>query len=708
MRLTFSSLILLGVLALCLAVPRKGIRWCTKSRAEKTKCSLLQKYMRKQGGPPISCVRKPSIQQCALAIARNKADAMTVDGGLLFQYSQDPYNLKPVAAEVYGTPERPQTHYYAVAVARKGSSFQLNQLRGLKSCHTGLGRTAGWNIPIGTLRSFLNWKGPPKPLEEAVAKFFSGSCVPGADGNRYPSLCQLCVGTGKNKCAFSSQEPYFGYSGAFRCLRDGAGDVAFIRQSTVFEDLPDKAARDEFELLCPDNTRRPVGEYEQCHLARVPSHAVVARSVNGREDDIWNFLNQAQEKFGHNKSPTFKLFGSLRGQKDLLFKDSAIGFLRVPKKIDAALYLGFSYVTALRNMGKTEAAVAARESLVVWCAVGSKEQHKCNQWSHLSNGNVACASAPTTEDCITLILKGDADAMSLDGGYIYTAGKCGLVPVLAENPTSREHYNTDCVNRVADGYPAVAVVKTSNPEITWNNLEGRKSCHTAVGRTAGWNIPMGLLLNRTGSCKFDEVFSQSCAPGAEPDSLLCALCVGNEMNEDKCMPNNNERYYGYTGAFRCLAEDTGDVAFIKPITVLQNTNGNNREYWAMGLRLEDFELLCLDGSRKPVTEAKSCHLAVAPNHAVVSRKDKVERLEQVLLQQQAEFGKNGSECLREFCLFKSDVPNLLFNDNTECLARLPGKPTYEQYLGSQYVAAIGHLQQCSTSPLLEACAFLGK
>lgn len=60
----------------------------------------------------------------------------------------------------------PQTHYYAVAVARKGSNFQLNQLRGLKSCHTGLGRTAGWNIPIGTLRSFLNWKGPPKPLEE--------------------------------------------------------------------------------------------------------------------------------------------------------------------------------------------------------------------------------------------------------------------------------------------------------------------------------------------------------------------------------------------------------------------------------------------------------------------------------------------------------------------------------------------------------------
>ncbi|XP_012885672.1 PREDICTED: lactotransferrin [Dipodomys ordii] len=483
MRLLLLDLLFLGALGLCLAAPRENVRWCTISQPEATKCSKWQKNMEKIGGPPISCVRKKSTRQCMDAIVAKKADAMTLDVSLMLDAGLDSYKLRPIAAEVYGTEAQPQTHVYAVAVVKSSSSLQLNQLRGARSCHSGLGEAAGWTIPLGLLRLSLNWKGPPEPLEAAVAKFFSSSCVPGADRTRFPNLCHLCVGTRTKKCAFSSQEPYFGNRGAFN------------------------------PALC--------------------------------------------ERFG-KQSSEFKLFGSPGGQKNLLFKDFTIGFLRVPPKIDAKLYLGSRHITAFQNL------------------------------------------------------------------------------------------------------------------------------------------------------KESEFFSQSCAPGSEPTSSLCALCVGDEMGQHKCAANSSERYFGYTGALRCLVEKSGDVAFVKDSTIFQNAEGKNTEAWARDLKLEDYELLCLDGSRKPVTEARSCHLAMAPNHAVVSRSEKANVVEQVLLEQQILFGRTGQKCPGEFCLFQSDTKNLLFNDNTECLARLQGKTTYVKFLGQQYVTATTTLTQCSTSPLLDACAFLEK
>ncbi|KAL2804358.1 serotransferrin isoform 3 [Daubentonia madagascariensis] len=570
----------------------------------------------------------------------------------------------------------------------------MNELRGKKSCHTGLGRSAGWNIPIGLL--YCDLPEPRVPLERAVANFFSGSCVPCADGESFPQLCQLCPG-----CGCSSLEQYYSYSGAFKCLKDGVGEVAFVKHATIFENLANKADRDQYELLCLDNTRKPVDEYKDCHLAKVPSHAVVARSVDGKEDLIWELLNQAQEHFGKDKSKDFQLFSSPHG-KDLLFKDSAQGFLKVPPRMDSRLYLGYEYVTAVRNLREGTCPETSKNECktVKWCALSHHERLKCDEWSVNSGGKIECESAESTEDCIAKIMNGEADAMSLDGGYVYIAGKCGLTPVLAEN---YNNYNSnDCVGTPEKGYLAVAVVKKSAVGLTWNTLKGKKSCHTGVDRTAGWNIPMGLLYSELNHCRFDEFFSQGCAPGSLKNSSLCELCMG--PNPNLCKPNSKEGYYGYTGAFRCLVEK-GDVAFVKDQTVLQNTNGNNADSWAKGLKQEDFELLCLDGTRKNVSEAESCHLARGPNHAVVSRKDKKDCVRQVLLDQQDEFGSYVTDCSKTFCLFQSETKDLLFKDNTACLAKLQDKTTYEKYLGEEYVKAVGNLRKCSTSRLLQACTF---
>uniref|UniRef100_A0A452RUL8 Transferrin-like domain-containing protein n=1 Tax=Ursus americanus TaxID=9643 RepID=A0A452RUL8_URSAM len=592
----------------------------------------------------------------SLLFQANEADAVTLEAGLVLEAGLPPFNLKPVVAEFQGSKIDPQTSHYAVAMVEKGSDVQLKQLQGKKSCHTGLGWSAGWYIPIRTLLPSDSPKEPRVPLEpledDEMAKFFSGSCVPCANREVFPKLCQLCAGKGTNKCACSFQEPYFGYAGAFKCLQDGVGDVAFVRHTTVFENLANRTDRDQYELLCLDNSRMPVDKYRDCNLGLFPSHAVMARNVGGKEDLIWELLNQAQEHFGKDKSTEFQLFASPHG-KDLLFTDATHGFLRVPPKMDAKLYVGYEYFAAIQHQR-----IGVEDSWrALWCAVGHHER------------------------------KGEADAMTLDGGFIYIAGKCGLVPVLAENYS---HY-------------VVAVVKKSDPYFSWDSLQGKRSCHPAVGTSAGWIIPMGLIYNKTGSCKFDEFFSQSCAPGSDPDSSLCALCSGGSSPAHTCAPNNHERYYGFSGAFRCLVEK-GDVAFVKESTVFQNTDGKNPEAWAKDLKQEDFELLCLDGTRKPVTEAQRCHLAMVPNHAVVSRKDKADFVRRMLFNQQELFGRDGFE-YRMFQMFQSSTRDLLFSDDTACLANLQDKTTYRKYLGPEYLKAIANMGQCLHSELLDACTF---
>lgn len=112
----------------------------------------------------------------------------------------------------------------------------------------------------------------------------------------------------------------------------------------------------------------------------------------------------------------------------------------------------------------SEQTVGTNSNAIKWCAVGHAETAKCDTWSINSvtddTAAIECQNAPSVEEClkkimvtlfvtsvfpnvytiqrhqfadtIFLLQRKEADAMAVDGGEVYTAGKCGLVPAMVE------------------------------------------------------------------------------------------------------------------------------------------------------------------------------------------------------------------------------------------------------------------------------------
>ncbi|KAG2462594.1 TRFM protein, partial [Polypterus senegalus] len=583
--------------------------------------------------PALSCIAGMSSIDCIEKIAAKEADAVTLNGGSVYEAGKR-YNLKPVVDEKYD--EEPGLSYYGVAVIRKSNNnFNFTSLKGKKSCHTGLGRTAGWNVPMGYLISSGKMSVMGCDVLKGASDFFAASCVPGANVDGYPpSLCQLCIGdeNENNKCTKNAEERYFNYSGAFRCLAEGAGDVAFVKHTTVLENTnganPDQWAKNllsqDFQLLCPNGLKAEIGDYRRCSLAKVPSQAIVIRpDANG--EDIFKMLNDGQMMFGRGGSSHFKMFdSSAYSGKDLLFKDTTTALIKIEKQTFEA-WLGNDYLNALSALDCSPGRVP---EYLRWCVLSTQELWKCadmaTNFSRKSlTPKIQCISGSSTTDCLQKIKNKEADAITLDGGFIYKAGKTeGLVPAAAEAYSDTS---------AGSSYFAVAVVKKSaHDSFTFNDLKGRKSCHTGYGRTAGWNIPVGILIEK-----------------------------------------------GLIRATSC------DLA-----------KGKNTEAWAAGLKSTDFQLLCPNGARAEVTSYATCNLAQVPAHAVMVHPDTSIYAIYGLLDKAQLFFSNDSN-LGEFKMFDSskyEAPDLIFKDSTLRIVSVEEKKTYEAWLGQGYMNSMEGLE----------------
>ena len=112
-------------------------------------------------------------------------------------------------------------------------------------------------------------------------------------------------------------------------------------------------------------------------------------------------------------------------------------------------------------------------------------------------------------------------------------------------------------------------------------FEGKKTCHTGWFDSVGMLLPMGFLLGLG--------YANVAGNPNDVESLL--FTIQEFFTDEPPVPEAGTKYYGYSGALRCLSDGTGDIAFLKDSTVSDycSDEDQNRPTWC--LSADDYTLL---------------------------------------------------------------------------------------------------------------------
>lgn len=566
----------------------------------------------------IKCIVGRDLLECMEKIHHHGADFAVLEPEDMYIASNIGNKGFQVFKEIR-TKEEPSAEfrYKGVAVVRKDLNIKnISSLKGLNSCHTGVGRNVGYKIPITKLTK-MKILGPlddtsisPRENElKALSGFFGKACLVGKwapdDGTRkrlkstYSNLCALCEHP--EICDYPDQNS--GYEGALRCLTTSGGDVAWTKTIYVekyfgLKEATKKNNASDYAFLCPDGTKVPIDK-PPCTWAARPWPAYVADSNLNDVSELRDELARLNKLGEALSADWFSLV--------LQLSDKTVA-------VDNANVLHpYEYLLKAKYYDVIGRDVVVPRRTVGFCVASTVAHDKCKHlkiaaYSRDIRPAFECILEKSLEKCLDTIRANGADIITLDATDALTAVDKYNLKIIA-----REKYQGNS----SDVY-AVAVVKSSSPIKTFEDLKGKKSCHTAYLRSTGWVAPIKTLLNKNliqkDNCPYTKAVSEffsggSCIPSI-PESLkqdsLTTICEVDGKSDK-----------GYENPLKCLLSGDGDVAFTKQVKVLKAIEDGEVKY-------DDIELLCPNGGRAAIDQYSKCNLGKVPAHVVVTSNQKTD------------------------------------------------------------------------------------
>ena len=505
---------------------------------------LFAEYLSEKLNYDVSLFSVDSEGAMVEALRFGNADIALMDAGAAWVGWQQ-YGLEVLAADLNLDG---RTYYNANAWVKSDSNVAsahlddnpytdpFSLLSGKTSCHTGWLKSVGMLLPMGYLigLGYANIIGDPNDVEtirNTIHGFFdSNSSIP------------------------ETGTPYYGYSGALKCLSEGKGDVAFLEENSV-------------EILCNNDFSSlnqewclDIEEYVALPaFGKSPSHPVMY-NPNYLDSEITSKVTDVLVEMSSDSEASNILENVL----------NTPGFIAT----NTSVHLG-SYSSLISNIPGISAYYEDKFSLntsvspdidkIKIAFDSGKMSDNADKNPELLadflslklNIDVEIFVVNSQNELLNSLADGYADIAIVNSELAWVGWKQYNLAVMAAVEMEDSRTYSDTLAWV-NSNSSIAASHLDNDPLTnpFDLLEGKTSCHSDSSDIESMMLPISYLsknnyieLNQSNNIDFlSEV-------------------IYSFFNSDSSIPNQNDTYFGDSGALKCLSEDRGDIVFLEENTV---------------------------------------------------------------------------------------------------------------------------------------------